>query len=152
MANSYTKIYLHIVLCVNGRRSLISREWRDDLYKYINVTITNKGHKLYAIGGMPDHIHLLISMKPEQSLSSLIADIKRSSTLWINSTHLKTGVFSWQRGFGAFSYAQSNVHNVANYIERQEEHHKKRNFHEEYVKLLDCFGVTYDKQYLFQPV
>ncbi|MBO4875491.1 MAG: IS200/IS605 family transposase [Bacteroidales bacterium] len=84
MANTYCQIYVHFVFAVQNRMGLIKQAWKDDLYKYITGIISNKGHKLMAIGGVSDHIHILVSMSPTQSISDLMADVKRSSSLWIN--------------------------------------------------------------------
>jgi REP element-mobilizing transposase RayT len=115
-------------------------------------TVTNKGHKLFAIGGMPDHVHLLASMSPKQSPSDLMADVKRSSSLWINENQLVPGKFSWQEGFGAFSYGKSQIPDIANYIEIQEKHHKKRTFMEEYLEFLKLFEIEYDERYVFKSI
>jgi REP element-mobilizing transposase RayT len=115
-------------------------------------TITNKGHQLLTIGGMPDHVHALVSMSPKQAPSDLMADVKRSSSLWINEKRLVVGKFSWQEGFGAFSYGKSQIPTIANYIETQEEHHKKRTFMEEYIEFLKLFDIEYDERYVFKPV
>jgi REP element-mobilizing transposase RayT len=115
-------------------------------------TITNKGHKLLVIGGMPDHVHALVSMSPKQSPSDLMADVKRSSSLWINDKRLVMGKFSWQEGFGAFSYGKSQIPDIANYIETQEKHHKKRTFQEEYLEFLKLFEIEYDERYVFKPI
>jgi REP element-mobilizing transposase RayT len=152
MANTYTQIYIHYVFAVQNRFGLIQNHWRDELYKYMTGTITNKGHKLLVIGGMPDHVHALVSMSPKQAPSDLMADVKRSSSLWINNRRLVMGHLSWQEGFGAFSYGKSQIPNIANYIETQEEHHKKRTFMEEYLDFLKLFDVEYDEHYVFKPV
>ena len=152
MANTYTQIYVHYVFAVQNRLGLIQNRWRDELYKYMTGTISNKGHKLLQIGGMPDHIHTLVSMSPKQSPSDLMADVKRSSSLWINDKRLVMGKFSWQEGFGAFSYGKSQISNIANYIENQEKHHKKRTFMEEYLEFLKLFEIEYDEQYIFKPI
>ncbi|GHT35897.1 transposase [Bacteroidia bacterium] len=152
MANTYTQIYIHYVFAVQNRLGLIQKHWRDELYKYMTGTITNKGHKLLQIGGMPDHVHALVSMSPKQSPSDLMADVKRSSSLWINEKRLVVGNFSWQEGFGAFSYGKSQIPNIAHYIETQEEHHKKRTFMEEYVEFLKLFEIEYDERYVFKPI
>ncbi|GHU88575.1 IS200/IS605 family transposase [Bacteroidia bacterium] len=151
MANTYTQIYIHYVFAVQNRLGLIQSRWHDDLYKYMTGTITNKGHKLLVIGGMPDHVHALVSMSPKQSPSDLMADIKRSSSLWINDS-LVMGKFSWQEGFGAFSYGKSQIPDIANYIETQEKHHKKRTFQEEYLAFLKLFEIEYDEKYVFKPI
>ena len=152
MANTYTQIYIHYVFAVQNRIGLIQNNWRDELYKYMTGTITNKGHKLFAIGGMPDHVHLLVSMSPKQSPSDLVADVKRSSSLWINEKRLVSGKFSWQEGFGAFSYGKSQITDIANYIETQEKHHKKRTFIEEYLEFLKLFEIEYDERYVFKSI
>ncbi|MDL2314966.1 IS200/IS605 family transposase [Bacteroidales bacterium OttesenSCG-928-C19] len=151
MANTYTQIYIHFVFAVQNRIGLIQNRWRDELYKYITGIITNKGHKLLTIGGMPDHVHALVSMSPSQSPSDLMADIKRSSSMWINENRLVAGKFSWQEGFGAFSYGKSQISDVANYINTQEKHHKKRTFMEEYLEFLKLFDIEYNEKYVFKP-
>jgi len=152
MANTYTQIYIHYVFAVQNRIGLLQAHWRDELYKYITGTIANKGHKLLQIGGTSDHIHILVSMSPKQSPSELMADVKRSSSLWINENRFVKGKFSWQEGFGAFSYGKSQISNVCNYITTQEKHHKKRTFHEEYLELLKLFEIEYDERYVFKPI
>ena len=152
MANTYTQIYIHYIFAVQNRLGLIQNRWRDELYKYMTGTITNKGHKLLQIGGMPDHIHVLVSMSPKQSSSDLMADVKRSSSLWINDKRLAMGKFSWQEGYGAFSYGKSQISDIANYIENQETHHKRRTFMDEYIEFLKLFEIEYDERYVFKPV
>jgi REP element-mobilizing transposase RayT len=152
MANTYTQIYIHYVFAVQNRLGLIQNRWRDELYKYMTGAITNKGHKLLQIGGMPDHVHILVSMSPKQSPSDLMADVKRSSSLWINENRYVMGQFSWQEGFGAFSYGKSQIPDIANYIVAQETHHKKRTFIEEYLNFLKLFEIEYDERYVFKPI
>ena len=152
MANTYTQIYIHYVFAVQNRICLIQKSWRNELYKYMNGTISNKRHKLLTIGGMADHVHVLVSMSPKQSPSDLMADIKRSSSLWINENRFVRGQFSWQEGFGAFSYGKSQIHDIASYIENQEQHNKKRTFTEEYLDFLKIFEIEYDQQYIFKPI
>jgi len=115
-------------------------------------TIINKGHKLLQIGGMPDHIHAFVSMSPKQSPSDLMADVKRSSSLWINDKRLVMGKFSWQEGYGAFSYGKSQIPDMVNYIENQEKHHTRRTFIEEYLEFLKLFEIEYDERYVFKPI
>ena len=152
MANTYCQIYVHFVFAVQNRMGLIKQAWKDDLYKYITGIISNKGHKLMAIGGVSDHIHILVSMSPTQSISDLMADVKRSSSLWINERRLVPGKFSWQSGYGAFTYNKQQISNVANYIENQEEHHKTKKFRDEYENLLREFGIEYDDRYIFHEI
>ena len=152
MANTYTQIYIHYVFAVQNRLGLIQLQWKNNLYKYMTGIVEQQGHKLLQIGGMPDHVHALVSMNPKQSPSDLMFHVKRSSSLWINENRFVPGKFSWQEGFGAFSYAKSQIPNVAKYIETQETHHKKRSFKEEYLELLKLFEIQYDERYIFKPI
>lgn len=148
MANTYTQIYLQIVFAVKYRKPVIDKTWREELYKYICGTVTAKKHKVYAIGGVEDHIHILLSAKPHMSISDIVRDIKANSSRWINDRKLTPIQFQWQNGFGAFSYSQSSIDNVVRYINNQEQHHKKQNFKTEYSSLLEKFEIEYDEKYL----
>src|SRR5690606_10556679 len=121
--STYSKIYIQVVIAVRGRSSVIASSWEEDLYKYVTGIITNKGQKLIAINGMPDHIHILIGLKPDKSLSDLVRDIKANSSRFINEKGWINGKFEWQTGFGAFSYSHSQLANVIHYIENQENYH-----------------------------
>lgn len=149
MANTYTQIYVHTVFAVEGRQSLIAKEHKIEIYKYITEVIQNQKQKVMAINGMTDHVHLLIGLSPDISLSNLVRDVKAASSSLINDKRWVRGHFNWQRGFGAFSYSRSQVPTVAKYIENQERHHSKRSFRDEYVALLQKFDVEYDPAYLF---
>ena len=107
---------------------------------------------MYAINGMPDHVHALVSMNPKQSPSDLMHDVKRSSSLWINENRLVMGKFSWQEGFGVFSYGNSQIPDIANYIEQQKKHHERRSFIDEYIQFLKLFEVEYDERYIYKPI
>jgi putative transposase len=152
MANTYTQLHVHIVFAVKRRRGAIRKTWREDLFKYITGIITASGHKLLAINGVEDHIHILIGQRPTQSLSALVQEVKKSSSRWINKKHLVSGGFFWQEGFGAFSYSTETLSNVIRYIENQEQHHLKRTFHDEYKSLLKEFGIDFDERYIFQDI
>ena len=149
MANTYTQLYIHIVFTVKGRSNLISTRWKEDLYKYITGIITNEKQKLMIINGMPDHLHLLIGLKPDCNLSDLIRTIKANSSKWINENRFVVGKFQWQKGFGAFSIGTSSVDTVINYIKTQEEHHRKKTFKEEYIEFLEAYQIDYNINYLF---
>jgi len=118
----------------------------------MNGIITQQGHKPYAINGMADHVHVLVSMSPVQAPSDLMYHIKRSSSLWINQNKFVTGKFSWQEGFGAFSYGKAQIPVIASYIEKQEDHHIKRAFYDEYLELLREYAIDYDEKYIFKPI
>ena len=150
MANTYTQIYLHIVFSVKGRQNLVLKNWQDELHKYICGIVNGKEQKVYAIGGMPDHIHILLSIKPNIAISDLVRDIKANSSKWINEKRLITGLFQWQEGFGAFSYSKSQLDTIIAYINNQEQHHEKKKFRDEYLELLQKFDVEYDEKYLFE--
>ena len=152
MANTYTQLYIHYVFAVQNRLGLISKNWEDDLYKYISGIIANSGHKLYIVNGVQDHIHLLVSMSPSQSPSDFMYNVKRSSSLWINDNKLTVGKFSWQDGFGAFSIGKSQAITTVEYIKTQKEHHAKTLFQEEYEKLLEEYDVEYDERYIFKSM
>ena len=152
MANTYSQILIHVVFTVRGRANLIDKKWRTDLHKYISGIITSKGQKSIIVNGVGDHIHCFIGLKPSMCLSDLIRDVKNNSSKFINENQLVKGKFQWQEGFGAFSYATSQVKNVYNYILNQEEHHKKSTFKEEYLDLLETYEVEYEDDYLFSFV
>jgi putative transposase len=152
MANTYTQIHIHAVFTVQKRDSLIQIYWEDDLYKYIAGIIQNNKHKLLAINGMPDHMHILIGLRPNQSLSELMKDIKASSSKWINENRFVKGKFSWQEGYGAFSYSKTDLPNIISYIQNQKEHHTRKSFSVEYLELLKEFEVEYDERYIFKTV
>lgn len=101
---------------------------------------------------MPDHVHILVGMRPTQSLSGLMQDIKGDSSKWINQKRFVKGKFYWQDGYGAFSYSKSHVDEVIDYVKNQEEHHRKKSFMEEYRMFLDKFEVDYDERYIFKEV
>ncbi|KAA0227960.1 IS200/IS605 family transposase [candidate division KSB1 bacterium] len=150
MANTYTQIYVHVVFTVQGRHNLIRKENKEELHKYLTGIIQNKGQKLIAINSMLDHVHIFIGMKPSIALSDLIRDVKNNSSNFINEKRWIRGKFNWQKGFGAFSYAHSQIDAVAKYILNQEKHHAKKTFKEEYVEMLKNFNVEYDEKYLFE--
>lgn len=149
MAGTFSQIYIQIVLAVKWRACLISRKWSNDLYKYISGIITNKGQKSIIVNGMPDHIHIFVGLKPAMSIADLVRDIKNNSTNFINDNNLVKGKFSWQGGYGAFSYSHSSINNVYNYILNQEEHHRKKTFREEYLEFLEEYKIEFDERYLF---
>ena len=150
MANTYSQIYIHVVFAVKGRESSISNKFKDELYKYITGIIQHHKHKLIAINGMADHIHILVGIRPKQSISDLMQDVKASSSKWINEKQLAQGRFEWQEGYGAFSYGKSQLKDVVAYINNQEEHHRIKTFKEEYIDFLQKFEVEYDEKFIFK--
>jgi len=152
MANTYSQIYMHYIFTVQNRISLISSHWKVDLYRYMSGIIANNGHKIFIINGMPDHVHALVSMNPKQAPSDLTHDVKRSSSLWVNENRLVRGKFSWQEGFGVFSYGKSQVPSIASYIEQQKQHHERRTFIDEYTQFLKLFEIEFDERYIYKPL
>ncbi len=149
MANTYTQIYIQVVFAVAGRECLISREHKKEIHMFITGVVKKEGQKLIAINSMPDHMHILIGLKPDIALSHLIRDIKANSARFINQKRWLKGKFYWQEGFGAFSYAHSQLDAVINYIQNQESHHSKKSFRDEYLSLLKRFDIAFDDRYIF---
>ncbi len=152
MANTYSQIYLQFVFAVSNRESLIKKEWQADLYKYITGITQKNDHKLIAINGISDHIHILIGYNINQLIPELLQDIKGSSSLWVNKNKLCPKKFSWQSGYGVFSYSRSDLDSVCRYIKNQEKHHEKKSFCTEYLEFLDKYEVIYDEKFIFKNI
>ena len=150
MSNTYSQIYIQIVFAVKGRECFIKESFREELQKYMAGIIANKKQKLYSIYCMPDHTHILVSMKPDMPISDLARDIKANSSSFIKEKKFVNSLFSWQEGFGAFSYSKSQAKDVVDYILNQPEQHSKIKFKEEYLNLLNDFGIEYNEKYLFE--
>jgi putative transposase len=152
MANTYTQIHIQVVFSVQNWKCLIRREWKHELYKYITGIVQNYGHKVLSINGLPDHIHIFIGMRPNQSISDLMQNVKGDSSKWINKNHKVKEKFSWQEGYGAFSYSISHINHVIDYIKNQEQHHLKKSFIEEYHEFLEKFEIPFNERYIFKPI
>jgi putative transposase len=152
MANTYSQIYIQVVFAVAARQSLIRPEFKEAAHKYMAGIISERQQKLLAVHCMPDHTHLLIGLKPSMALSDLVRDIKNASANFINRNGWVLGRFSWQEGFGAFSYGHSQLSTVIRYIHRQPEHHAQTSFREEYLRFLKRFEVSHDERFLFKDV
>ncbi|MCX6255855.1 MAG: IS200/IS605 family transposase [Bacteroidia bacterium] len=150
MAGTFSQIYIQIVFAVKGREVTIGSEWEERLYQYITGIIRNKNQKLIAIGGTASHIHIFVGMKPSCCLSDLVREIKKASNDFVKENRLSKFYFSWQEGFGAFSYSHSQIDNVVKYILNQKEHHRKTTFRDEYIDFLKRFEVEHDEKYLFE--
>lgn len=149
MANTYTQLYIQFVFSVKERKKVIHESLGITLEKYICGIIDAHNCKTFCIYCNPDHIHILVSMHPNISPSKLMEQVKSGSSKWLNEKKYSSGKFNWQNGFGAFSYSSSLIDNVVKYILNQPVHHKKILFEEEYMLLLQEFGVGYDEKYLF---
>jgi REP element-mobilizing transposase RayT len=150
MANTYTQMYVQIVFAVLGRTNVIRETNREELEKYICGIISNKKCKPLAIWCNPDHAHVFVGLHPTISVSDLTRDIKSSSSIFINDKKFTSGKFSWQDGFGAFTYSKSQIDGVVKYILNQPVHHIKKTFKEEYLEILRKNEIEYDERYLFE--
>lgn len=150
MSDTYTQLYIQLIFAVKGRYSFIQPSWEAALQKYITAVIQHDRHKMLAINGMPDHLHIFVGLNPAISISDLVIDVKRSSNNWIQKQKLVDGKFEWQDGYGAFSYGRSQLDTVCKYILNQKEHHKVEKFRDEYLKFLRLFEIPFDERYLFE--
>ena len=147
--STFSQIYIQVVFAVKNRDAMIDLSWEERLYQYITGIVQNKGQKMLAINGMPDHIHFFIGMKVNCCLSDLVREVKKASNDMINDNKLSKFRFNWQEGYGAFSYSHSQIDNVVKYVMNQKEHHRKISFKEEYIDFLKKFEIEYDEKYLF---
>ena len=152
MANSYTQIYIQVVFAVKGRKNLLKKEWRYDVFKYISGIIENKKHKSIIVNGYTNHVHCFIGLKPHMAISDLVRDIKNNSSNYINKHQWLDEKFEWQPGYGCFSYSPDAVKNVYQYILNQEEHHSKKDFLKEYTQLLDEYEIDWHPDYIFDRI
>ena len=150
MPGTFSQIYIQYVFAVRGRQNLLLPAWRNELFKYIAGIIKGKNHKPIIVNGHSDHVHAFVGLTPSTSISDLIRDIKNNSSNFINDQNWLRNKFSWQEGYGAFSYSHSQIENVYQYILNQEEHHKKKTFRDEYLDFLKKFEIEYDEKYLFE--
>ena len=149
MSGTFSQVYIQVVFAVKGRENLIQTLWKDDLHKYIAGIIKGKNQKPIIVNGMPDHIHAFIGLRPAMPISDLVRDIKNNSSNFVNDHKFVKGRFSWQEGYGAFSYGRSQIETVYSYILNQEKIHQKKTFRQEYLEFLAKFQVEYDEKYLF---
>jgi len=152
MSNSYTQIHIQFVFAVKYRAAVIDDEWSERLHQYITGIFQANNHKMLQINSMPDHIHIFIGMRPDQSISSLIQNVKTESSKWIKDQKLCSHPFAWQEGYGAFSYSKSQIPAVVKYIKNQKAHHQKVTFLDEYRKLLTLFDIEWDERYIFKEL
>jgi putative transposase len=150
MSDTYTQLCIQLIFAVKGRNNFIQHTWEEELYKYITAIVQNDGHKMIAINGMPDHIHIFLGLHPAIAISDLVKDVKRASHNWINERHFIKGKFEWQDGYGAFSYGRSQIDDVYKYILEQKKHHRKQSFKTEYIRLLKLFEIDFKDEYLFE--
>jgi len=150
MANTYTQINIHAVFSVYRRENLLTHNFRQDLFKYISGILRKNMQFPLAVNGYLDHVHVFFELHPSTALSDVLQIVKSNSSKWINKNKFVKGKFEWQIGYGAFSYSRSQRNNVIQYIVKQEEHHKKKTFRDEYLALLRKFGIPFEGKYVFE--
>jgi putative transposase len=151
MPNTYTQIHIQLVFAVKYRAGLIDAAWKEELHKYITGIVKRDEHKMLQVNSMPDHIHILIGLRPHHAIADVAKKIKTESSKWVKEKQ-DCSAFAWQEGYGAFSYSKSHVDKVILYIQKQETHHHKKTFLEEYVEFLEAFEVEYEEQFIFKPL
>jgi len=142
MSDTYTKLQYHLVFSTKQRAALIQPPLRDELYAYLGGILRGQGGILLAIGGMPDHVHLLAGIRPDMALAKMLQLLKANSSKWMNESTDRPGQFAWQAGYGAFSVSESKVPAVRTYILGQEEHHRTTSYEEEFQTLLRRHGLS----------
>lgn len=152
MANSYTQVHIQFVFAVKYRAALIDYLWQERLHQYMTGIFQENKHKMLQINSMPDHLHIFIGMRPHQSISALMQNVKTESSKWIKAQNFCRQPFAWQEGYGAFSYSKSQVPAVVRYVKNQEAHHKKESFLDEYRRHLTLFEIEWDEQYIFKEL
>jgi putative transposase len=152
MADVFSQVYIHLVFSPKSRKALIHPDWEERLYQYTTAIVQNKGHKMLAINGMPDHIHIFIGLKPAEAISNLVQEIKKESNDWIKAERLTPFKFDWQKGYGAFSHSRSQLDVVCKYILNQKEHHRDKSFKQEFLKACADSGIELGKKEMFDWV
>jgi REP element-mobilizing transposase RayT len=149
MPNTYSQINIHAVFTVKNKDNALHLSFRDRLFEYIYGTIKNANQYPIVVGGYIDHIHIFFELNPDYKISDIIRMVKANSSKWINDNNFIKSKFSWQSGYGAFSYSRSQRDNVINYIVNQKEHHTKKTFRQEYQDFLDNYDILCEPKYLF---
>jgi len=149
MSSTHTNLLFHFVFSTKNREPIITSPIRTDLYKYIGGIIRGEGGTLLEIGGMPDHVHLVVRFKAEPSVATMVKIIKSKSSKWLNEQPKRPGRFEWQRGYAAFTVSVSQLEKLRAYVRYQEQHHRRKTFQEEVRALLDRHGVAYEERYLW---
>ena len=150
MANTFSQIYLQFVFAVQGRQSLIQKQNKEELHKYMTSLVQARKAKMLAVHCMPDHVHLFVGFKPSVLISDFVKEIKVESNEFIKAKGWTKGAFRWQEGYGVFSYGHSQIDDVCKYVLDQEKHYQKKIFRQECHEFLEKFAVPYDERYLFE--
>jgi putative transposase len=152
MANTYHQVYIQVVFAVKYREAVLHNDWRKNVFAVIGNLINETGCKTIIVNGVEDHVHCFLGLKPTVSISELMKTVKAKSSKYINDNKLLLNRFEWQEGYGVFSYSHSQIKEVYHYVANQEEHHKKENFREEYLKYLEKFEIPHDVRYIFEEL
>ncbi|MFM8357061.1 MAG: IS200/IS605 family transposase, partial [Verrucomicrobiota bacterium] len=147
MPSTHTHLLYHLIFATKNRQPLIADSWRARFHEYLGGIVAGLDGTPQGVGGVADHVHLLVGLKPTHCLSDFMRELKKASTLWVKE-ELGVAMFAWQEGYGAFTVSASGRNAVRDYIARQEEHHRRRTFREELVDCLRKSGVAYDERYL----
>ena len=148
MPQSLANVLVHIVFSTKNRQPQIDVDWRLRLHEYIGGVLRNNSSALIAAGGMPDRVHLLISLGRTLSIADALRLIKTSSSGWVHD-EIGFPEFQWQNGYGAFAVSYSNIEQVKAYIANQESHHRTRTFQDEFRELLTRHGLKWDERYVW---
>tara|TARA_R110002072_G_scaffold303099_1_gene493395 strand:- start:94546 stop:94998 length:453 start_codon:yes stop_codon:yes gene_type:complete len=149
MANTYTSLRYHIVFSTKERRPLIAADIEQRVWEYLGGIARQNGMQPLQVGGIEDHIHIVVSIPPTMAVSKAVQQIKGGSSKWIHETFLDLNDFAWQDGYGAFSVSRSQLSTVINYAATQREHHRERNFQDEYRSILERHEIEYDERYVW---
>lgn len=149
MAGKHLSLLVHFIWSTAQREPWIGDDWRPQLQAYVGGIARNKNAKLIAAGGMHDHIHLYASLPSTITIADFVNAVKANSSRWVHESFPNRKGFAWQEGYGAFSVSKSVEHQVIDYINNQQEHHRKHTFKEEYLSFLDKYEVDYDERYLW---
>jgi len=144
MASTYYSLNVHIIFATMGREPTIEASWRNDLHAYIGGTVHGREAKPIAVGGVADHVHLLVGLKATHCVADLVREVKKASSLWAS---VRRPGFAWQAGYGAFTISHSDLAAVVAYIGRQEEHHRRVSSANELRSVLEAYGVSYDERF-----
>lgn len=149
MANTYKKVYLHIVFAVKNREALLDKSWRSELFSYMSGILKKRGHYPLAVNGHKDHVHLLFDYSLKELPAELVRELKKASNQLINEHYVSNNLFNWQSGYGIFSVGWKEKDQMIQYIVNQEQHHESRSFKDEYLALLNAFNIEYKDEYVF---
>ena len=148
MAGTFSRLLYHIVFSTKNRVPLIDPSLRAELYPYMEGIIRQQGGWLLALGGIPDHVHVLTRLKPDMPVSDLVRDLKACSSKWLHERPDRRPDFSWQTGYAVFSVSESQEAKVRSYIHNQERHHRRATFKQELISLLRKHRIEFDPAYL----